>query len=308
MISQDLLYRFEEGLDPKAPEDSGIPARIMGYGEMSAIFRLEADKTNVYKRMPLFGTLAQAMAYRSIYLEYCRRLEKAGLCLPSHDTAIIKLPGRPAVLYISQKKLPSAQFAHQLIHHPDPTDLESGLGIIRQVARETNKVWEFNKTHQPQICLAIDGQLSNWVRDTDRPDILYYIDTSTPLFQINGIEQLDPELLLQSAPGFLRWMIRLFFLQGVMTRYYVPELVFTDLIANLYKEQKPELIGPALEIINSHLSGTTAPLTMAGVESYYREDKLIWTLFLGLRRLDRFMTTRIFKKRYEFILPGKIKR
>jgi len=44
------------------------------------------------------------------------------------------------------------------------------------------------------------------------------------------------------------------------------------------------------------------------VEKYYREDKFIWTLFLALRRMDRWLTTTIFRKRYEFILPGKIKR
>ncbi len=311
MISQDLLYRFEKGLNPQTPEDSEIPARIVGYGEMSAIFQLEADKKNVYKRMPLFDTRAQALQYKAMYLEYCRRLEQAGLCLPRHDTCIVKVPGRPVVLYIAQEKLPAGQFAHRLIHHTDPLDPADptpGLDIIRQVAHEIDKITAFNERHRPAVQLAIDGQLSNWVRDPQKPGTLYYIDTSTPLFHINGIEQLDPELLLKSAPGFLRWMIRLFFLQGVMTRYYVPGLVFTDLIANLHKEQKPELVEPALEIINSHLSVPPPGLTSTQVESYYKEDKLIWTLFLGLRRLDRFMTTRILKQRYEFILPGKINR
>ena len=51
-----------------------------------------------------------------------------------------------------------------------------------------------------------------------------------------------------------------------------------------------------------------APLTKTEVDKYYREDKLIWVVFLGLRRLDRFFSTRLLWKRYEFILPGKIKR
>jgi hypothetical protein len=50
------------------------------------------------------------------------------------------------------------------------------------------------------------------------------------------------------------------------------------------------------------------PLAKNEVDKYYREDKLIWIVFLGLRRLDRFLTTRLLRKRYEFILPGKIKR
>ena len=50
------------------------------------------------------------------------------------------------------------------------------------------------------------------------------------------------------------------------------------------------------------------PLSKSEVDRYYREDKLIWVVFSGLRRLDRFITTRLLWKRYEFILPGKIKR
>jgi hypothetical protein len=49
-------------------------------------------------------------------------------------------------------------------------------------------------------------------------------------------------------------------------------------------------------------------LTEAEVTQYYRQDKLIWTLFLAFRRLDRWVTTKLFRRRYEFILPGKIKR
>jgi hypothetical protein len=214
-----LLSEFEKGLNPQKPAESKIPARIVGYGEISAIFEIEAD-----------------------------------------------------------------------------------------TIREIVKIWNFNSASKPDIELAIDGQLSNWVRDSENNKRLYYIDTSTPLFCKQGVEQQNPELLLKSAPGFLRWIIRLFFLQDVMTRYYIPRLVCMDLIANLHKEQKPELIEPAIECVNAHLPHDQAPLTKTEVDKYYRDDKLIWIVFLGLRRLDRFFTTRLLWKRYEFILPGKIKR
>ena len=44
------------------------------------------------------------------------------------------------------------------------------------------------------------------------------------------------------------------------------------------------------------------------VEKYYKEDKFIWQLFLGVRRANRFMNTKILGKRYEFTLPGEIER
>jgi len=137
---------------------------------------------------------------------------------------------------------------------------------------------------------------------------LFYIDTSTPIFRKNGLEQMDPELFLKSAPFFLRWIIRLFFLDDVMMRYYDRRQVYLDLVANLYKEQRPDLIVSVIELINRHLPDGDEPLTLKEVDKYYREDKLIWTLFLTFRRIDRWLTTRVFRRRYEFILPGKIKR
>jgi hypothetical protein len=161
---------------------------------------------------------------------------------------------------------------------------------------------------KPLFELALDGQLSNWVFPENLSGELYFIDTSTPLFRKNGIEQLDPELLLQSAPGFLRWMLRLFFLDDVMNRYYDKRQVCIDLAANLFKEQKPELLLLTVEIMNSMFFGKDKPLSAGEVEKYYRTDRMIWALFLAFRRIDRFIKTKILMKRYEFILPGKIKR
>lgn len=304
MISQERLCEFERGLDPSRPGESKIPARIVGYGEISAIFEIDNDRSRVYKRMPVFDTVDAAVQYERMYQEYCSLLVKAGLHLPAHETRIVEVPGRPVSLYISQTKLSDSNFGHKLIHL---ADRESGLDFIEQVIREIVKISEFNEANMPGTRLAIDGQLSNWVRDPENDKRIYYIDTSTPLFCKDGVEQLDPEPMLKSAPGFLRWVIRLFFLEDVMTRYYIQRLVFTDLVANLYKEQKEDLIDPAVERVNRYLPDKER-LTGKEVEKYYREDKLIWSIFLGLRRLDRFITTKLLRRRYEFILPGKIQR
>lgn len=305
MLPLEILTEFEKELNPQQPAESKIPARIVGYGEISAIFEIEADKLHVYKRLPLFDSLSTAEHYQQMYRDYSSLLVKAGLCLPAHATRIVAVPDRPAALYIAQKKLPGANFGHKLIHHLEDG---AGLDLIEQASQEIARIWHFNAANTPDIELAIDGQLSNWVQDPENNQTLFYIDTSTPLFRILGVEQQNPELLLKSAPGFLRWMIRLFFLQDVMTRYYIPRLVFMDLVANLHKEQKSELIDPAIECVNRHLPPDETPLTKAEVDKYYKADKMIWIVFLGLRRLDRFLTTRLLGKRYEFILPGKIKR
>lgn len=301
-----LLERFEAGLDPQHLNRSVIPARLIGFGEISAIFQIDADRDRAYKRMPLFKTVPEAEAYASMYHEYCRQLTLAGLNLPDSKTQVVALPRRPVVLYITQSQVPADHIAHRLIQDLD----EAGFELLLQRILDTMAAfWRYNDSLKPEMELAIDGQISNWALTAAGPEEkLYYIDTSTPFIRQNGVEQLDPELLLQAAPSFLRWLIRWLFVDDVMNRYYDPRQVLIDLAANLSKEQRPDLIGPAIRLINTYLPADQTQVTLKEVQRYYREDKFIWTLFLAFRKLDRTLTTYLTPKRYEFILPGKIKR
>lgn len=40
----------------------------------------------------------------------------------------------------------------------------------------------------------------------------------------------------------------------------------------------------------------------------HREDKMLWRLFLAFRRIDRWLKDGLLRRRYEFILPGRIQR
>lgn len=305
-LDDDLLSRFEEGLDPSYFERSPVPAELIGYGEISAIFRIRGQADVAYKRMPLFADRAAAEKYASQYHEYCGLLAEAGLDLPESETRIVEFPGRPVVLYIAQAALPLERFAHQLIHTVPQEDIEA---LFDRAVLEIDKVWTFNASRGPSLELALDGQLSNWVflQEETGPRILY-VDTSTPLYRKDGVEQLDPELFLESVPWFLRWIVRRLFLDDVMNRYYDQKQVFIDLAANLYKEQRPDLVRPAVEIINDRAPEGLPDLTVEEVDRYYREDKLIWGLFLAFRRIDRWLRTRLLGRRYEYILPGRIER
>jgi hypothetical protein len=304
-IDRDLLTRFESGLDPQNLKESSVPAVILGYGEISTVFQIGECAGIAYKRMPLFRDTASAERYAAQFLEYCNLIAESGLKLPESRTGIVALPGRPVVLYIAQKILPPERFAHKLIHLLDFR--ETGK-MIENILLQIELVWSFNRNRKPLFELALDGQLSNWVVSENESDGLYFVDTSTPLYRKDGVEQLDPELLLQSAPGFLRWILRLFFLKDVMNRYYDRRQVCIDLAANLFKEQKPEMVPAAVEIMNDISFGRGNPLSAEEVKKYYSTDRKIWALFLAFRRIDRFITTKIMHKRYEFILPGKIKR
>lgn len=305
-IDSDLIERFEAGLDPQNLDRSAIPAQLIGFGEISAIFQIATDTSRAYKRMPLFKTVAEAAQYAGLYQAYCHQLTRAGLNLPESDTHIVALPQRPVVLYIVQAQLPAACIVNRLIQELNNPDFETLLG---KILGAMSRFWEYNRSLQPDLELAIDGQISNWALTADgSAETLYFIDTSTPFIRHSGVEQLDPELLLQAAPSFLRWLIRWLFVDDVMTRYYDPRQVLIDLAANLIKEQRPDLVAPAVALINVHLPENLPPVTSTDVERYYREDKFIWTLFLAFRKLDRTRTKYFSRKKYEFILPGTIKR
>lgn len=304
-IDTDLLQRFEAGIDPQHLERSDVPAALIGYGEISAIFRLD-DAPVAYKRMPLFSDRTEAEAYADMYREYCDLLGQAGLVLPETETVLVEIPDRPVTLYIAQEMLPSERIGNQLLHSLEP---EAALDFVERVVEEMKKVWAFNETVAPDLEIAIDGQISNWaLMEIQGKERIVYIDTSTPFIRKEGAHQLDPELLLQAAPGFLRWLVRWLFVADVLNRYYEPRLVLTDLAGNLFKEQLPDLVAPVIDTVNRAMADAMEPLTVEAVEKYYKEDKFIWALFLFLRRLDRWLATKMLRKRYEFILPGKIKR
>jgi hypothetical protein len=302
-LTKEELQKFESGLEPTAIAKSTIPAEIIGYGEISTVFQIQGDDQNAYKRLALFDNTKVAEDYAQIYDSYCNQLKKIGLNLPEDKTAIITQEKRPVVLYIIQRRHAANRFAHKLIKAYDEKQFAD---LLKRICTEIEKVWNFNSKNIPKTEVALDGQLSNWIL-TENNEVLY-IDTSTPLFKLNNIEQLNPELILKTAPSFLRWILRLLFLKDVMGRYYDRRLVYLDLIANLYKEQRPDLIPIAIEIINTYLNADEKPFNIKEIEKYYKEDKLIWTLFLAFRRFDKWLTTKILRRRYEFILPGKIKR
>ncbi|MHB8085615.1 MAG: DUF6206 family protein [Dehalococcoidia bacterium] len=319
-VDVELLKEFERGLDPARPGESKIPARVLGYGEISTIFEIESDSVRglACKRLPIFQTQDEVTRYEQIYHDYNELLEKKiGIGVPDYGFAWFSSDSGRITAYDVQQKLPSNSIGNRAIALLSTEDIQA---LFLLVLRELSKVWNYNAAN-PQEALGIDGQISNWAVagfDAEHPHIepgmkLLYFDTSTPLMKKGGAEQLDPVLFMRSAPSFLVWMIRWLFLEGVMTRYYDARLVTIDLIANFYKEQRPEMVPHLVKAANDFYAGEgkalgIKPLTEKEIQSYYKEDALIWTLFLALRRFDRWLHRYILHKPYIYILPGKIKR
>lgn len=308
-IDRDLLQAFERGLDPQHPERSAIPARILGYGEITTVFAIDAEGARefAFKRLPLFNSDAEVERYTTVFVEYNRLLEEEiGIRLPPHDHVVItNARGRP-VFYIVQQKLPADSIGTAILQRASSDQVDA---LVARVLREVRKVWQFNR-QQSRLQVAIDETFSNWAWIGDD---LVYVDTSTPLFRVEGVEQLDTELFLRSAPSFLVWILRLLFLQDVVNRYYDAHRVLVDLVANFYKDQRPDLVPAAVQAVNTFLATQArefdiAPITEKEVRDYYREDAFIWSLYLSMRKVDRFLRTRLLRSEYPYILPEKIMR
>lgn len=320
-IDFDLLQTFEAHLDPQWPEKCQVPCHVMGYGEISTVFEIKSERMAglAFKRMSIFENQEELEQYISAYGDYNQLLEeRVGISLPSHGYAITYSPtGRP-VFYIIQRKLPAYALGNNAIH------LLSRAGVrklFEHVLTELFKLWKFNN-NQFAYQVSLDGQISNWVIDGFDPDgreidgsaSLLYIDTSTPLYQIDGVEQFDPELILRTTPSLLAMIIRKFFLDDVMTRYYDPRKVTIDILANFYKEQRPDLIPELVLAANQFYaqeqcdSLNIEPIQENEIESYYKEDAFIWSFLATSRQIDRFLSLKIFRREYPYILPGKVKR
>lgn len=320
-IDTELLQRFEAGLDPRRPERSAIPARVLGYGEISTVIAIDHPRQEhlAFKRMPMFRDEDEIQQYVGLYEEYVRVLqEEIGVRVAAGE--MVRLPPTHAghrVVYLVQERFPAGSIGNAMIHRLDP---EERRQLVLAVLRELQKVFAFNRRHRGALELGIDGQISNWAvvpfdEATGRPAgpfHLVYLDTTTPLLSRSGVEQLNPELFLRSAPSFLVWVLRMLFLPDVMTRYYDFRKVIMDLIANFYKEQLPAMVPAMVETANAFLAGEAAefgipPLTVQEIRSYYQEDAWIWRLYLAFRKVDRELHY-LMGRHYPYILPAAVRR
>ena len=64
-IAPELLLQFERGLDPSHPEQSRVPAHVLGYGEISTVFAIDVEGVRglAFKRLPIFHTQAELTAF-----------------------------------------------------------------------------------------------------------------------------------------------------------------------------------------------------------------------------------------------------
>ncbi len=313
-----FLVTWEATLDPRHPERATPPARVLGYGEISTVLAIDHPDLRGYalKRMPMFRNEEEVGAYLALHEEYVTTLRDIGIHVPETRLVTVKRPRGGYAIYILQQRIPGGNIGNHLIR---TLPREAAFTLVRRVLEETRKVYRFNAAHRGELELGFDAQISNWAvlnmpeNATTLPDEiqLAYFDTSTPLLQRNGREQLNPDLFLRSAPSFMVWIIKLLFLEDVMTRYYDFRKVVLDLIANFYKEKRAEWIPALVDAVNEWVKDWPewhgSPYTVKEVRDYYREDAFIWRLYLAARKIDRRLHEWL-RREYPYILPEHIER
>lgn len=318
-INVEILHKLEKAIDTVHPERGKVPINILGFGEISLVFELVNDDQPIaYKRLPIFDSETQVNRHVLAYNIYHQILQRLRLNIPAFDAIWVQSQKGNIILYCAQEKIPVETVGHKIIHHSiNEKEIHT---LILLIMREMHKIWAFNQ-RSDTLKVGLDGQISNWGVIDYNPqdprisehDHLIYLDTSTPMFRRHGIEAMEPILFLKSAPFFLRWLLKVLFLEEVVDRYYDWRLVTIDLVANFFKEQRPELIPGILEVINNFFLDEATklniiPLSFEEVKKYYDDDQQIWVIFQNARRLDRYIQTKLFRKQYDFYLPGKIKR
>ncbi len=313
-VNRKLLQAFEDQLNPADPFSSTIPFRILGYGEISTVFQIGDMDDLALKRMPPFASREQRTQYRRVLEEYHEILAyRIGIRVADYLCEELTNKDGEHILYIAQKRFPEDSVGNRRLQQCSDEELTL---LLHQLLENIIKIWEKNAQDEPGEQIGLDAQISNWAFpdwQTGKTPKPIYLDTSTPLIRRRGRELLNTQVFLKSVPSFLVWIVKLAFLQQVLDRYYDLHLVLTDFVANFYKEGQPQWIPQAIRTINRFLSLraphlSVAPLNEKKVRKYYKEDAFIWIIFFNFRRLDRFLKTRLLRRKYNFILPGKIKR
>ena len=300
---------------------------IIGYGEISTVMQLrkgswcadagesaEHDSRWVWKKMPPFPSRDEVDRYSVLYHKYRKILnDEIGITVPGQMIRQFRHDDH-YVVYAGQVKADERAVCNKLIKR---LDLDSSRILLEKILEKLGDVHRFN-TNNGNMKIGIDAQLSNWVLVSSgagdavaHADSLMYIDTSSPMIRIGGEEQINPEIFIKSAASFLRPIILSFFLQEVLDRYYDIRLVTIDIIANLYKEKRDDLIDSFIETANKFLkmTGITQEIiNRKEIDSYYSSDAFIWKFYQASRKLDRFITEKILRKKYAFRIPGKIER
>lgn len=305
-----VLAATERTLDPGDPERGGR-VRVIGHGEISVALSVAELPDLVCKRMSGFADPGAAATYVELVEDYLTRLTDAGVRVAPTEVLTVPRDGRPPVVYLVQPLLPRESLGNVLLHTADDATVRSAvraaLDVVARLAR-TSGTGAGDE-------VALDGQLSNWSFAADplsAEPVL--VDVGTPFVRRDGAHALDVELLLAPVPpGIRAYYRRKRLVEAYLDDYFVPRTVALDLLGNFHKEGAVARLPLGIAAVDEWLEGgdlpgPREPVSAEEVERYYRKDADLLALYLRLRRMDRFLRTRVLRRQYDYVLPGHVSR
>jgi hypothetical protein len=228
-------------------------------------------------------------------------------------TEIVVLAPAPDrhVVYLVQPRLPADRLGQAILRHGTDVALHA---LLDHVLGYVQRVLAENGRRPDGRSLAIDAQLSNWHCPSDdgaRPALL---DVGTPFMYRDGRLEVGTDIFLRAYLAPLRWWLRR---QRAVERYVEDyfrfDLTALDLLGNFTKEGAEARLDSAIAFVNTwtarhRAAEGGATVDERAVRTYYARDAATLETSLRARRLTRFVQARLLRKRYDFILPGHIRR
>lgn len=293
------LEAFERGFDPARPDALPRGAELVGFGEISMVFRLAHEPGRVFKRVAGLRE-DEAVAYRQVVEAYVARLDACGMRVAPIELVEVERARGRRITYLAQEAVDPSLLGNRVAKGASDAELEVLMTTILDHADAVLRRGS-----------GLDAQLSNWA--LARPgawDDLVYLDLTTPMMRERGREALDLSFMLRSLPLPIRAAMRLARAdRSMMDRYYARRTVALDLVSNLVKEGMARRLPVAVEIANRWLRrhGET-PLTLEEVHADYRSDARMWAFLHAVRRPDRWIRTRVFGQSYDWGITPVIDR
>lgn len=292
MIDEVALADLEDEVDAALRTGDISRLRVLGWGEISLVLGSPAaDPKWACKRLPPFGSAADAERYAAIIVRYIAELERRGVAVAPTEMRQVVRDGGSTVLFCIQPVVRADSLAVNIARaHPEKAD-----GLLGEIVATVFSVVDAE--------VGLDAQLSNWSIVDGR---LTYLDITTPMMRrADGTTELDSKVFLTSMPWLLRAPVRRFVVPDILARYHGQRTVVLDLAANLLKERLDTLIPAVLAAAEGRVD---PPLTEAEVRRDYRRDARTWSWLQTIRRADRMWQTKVRRRTYPFLLPGHIER
>jgi hypothetical protein len=267
--------------------------KVAGYGEITTVVEWTTDGQPVAcKRLPGLADQAAFDAYRTGVESYINRLASIGIRVPETVVQAVVGTDGSSTAYCVQPILPASSVLPQLM---TTCNRDAAVEIFESVVDRIDAAIT-DRT-------GLDGQLSNWAFADGQ---LWYFDISTPFLRDEqGREMFDVELHIASVPWALRGLVRLFFLDTILDKFYTVRGTLLDLLGNMIKERLDALLPSFVDIANRVAS---PPITVEEATKYYRGDARLWALLQALRRADRFWQMKVRRHPYPFLLPKDLPR